>query len=308
MNIERVGNPITESKRYLQTLTLARDWYESRGLQPIFVGGVIAKTLNLASIQQSCINHKERTITIPVDKNTYTLRRKDGTFDDFDIIVQHPSQDHVQTTIKELEQHLHKEELDDHFVSTEAVRYDHWNPKRNKLTQMVSGLEVTDNLLRFTFGELSSDPIPQATMERWTYDFVDNGLSFLSLPSLNPAFFGFRYLMRLPLSQTGGLRAKDRVTKIDENTNKSTNKIHTLMKLREKALLTGAEQGIVYDQSAWQDFIIKLQKPQYHDPITHMKSELMNLWWNQLGFLSTAIAHGEGVFKQVAKLGNKFVG
>jgi hypothetical protein len=152
MNIERVGNPITESKRYLQTLTLARDWYESRGLQPIFVGGVIAKTLNLASIQQSCINHKERTITIPVDKNTYTLRRKDGTFDDFDIIVQHPSQDHVQTTIKELEQHLHKEELDDHFVSTEAVRYDHWNPKRNKLTQMVSGLEVTDNLLRFSFG------------------------------------------------------------------------------------------------------------------------------------------------------------
>lgn len=80
------------------------------------------------------------------------------------------------------------------------------------------------------------------------------------------------------------------------------------MKLREKALSTGKEQGCLYDQSGWQDFILHLQKPRLQDPLTRIKSEALNIYWNKLGVIATALAHGGGILDYAARLGNKFGG
>lgn len=293
---------------YLETLCTINERYTAAGLRPLFVGGVVAKAVSLSSIERMQFDHGSRTVTVPVDTASYTSKRRDGTYDDFDIIVNHPNEQHVAEVMEDTQQMLKWQGYHHHFVSTEAVRYPSWRP-RNRVLQMVSGIEVDhyDNVV-FTFGRQQSAPIPPETMEPWQYVFTDNGKEVISLPSFNPAFIGLRYIMRVPLSETGGLRAKDTVSKTDEETGRQTTKFHTLMKLREKALATGVEQGHTYDSAAWQQFILAMQHPDHQDRLTHWKSELMKFWWKDLASLSTAIVHGQGVFAELAKLGNKMGG
>lgn len=298
----------TNKAEYLKTLALSRDYYQAAGLNPLFVGGVIAKALPLHAIETAEINPQDKTVTVVIESDVYTSMRKDRTYDDFDIIVNHPDQEHVSRTMESLSKALTQQGLTRHFVSTEAVRYPDWK-KRNKLLQMVSGIDVSPTgETHFTFGNLSSAPVNPETMESWNYVFTENGKEVVSLPSFNPAVFGLRYLMRLPVAKHGGLRAKDTIAKTDEVTGKKTSKIHTLMKLREKALQTASEQGVCYDDAAWIDFIVNLQNRTHQDALTRGKAELMNLWWTTLSPISTALVHGAGIFKDAAKLGNKFGG
>lgn len=159
MKAESRDSLTNERYQYLATLTRVRDWYTEKGMNPLFVGGVIAKTLTPRSIEKSIFDHGSRTVRIPIDTQAFTSRRSDGTFDDFDLIVNHPDQTYVATTISECDAMLSREGLTSHFVSAEPVRYPDWRPKRNKVTQMVSGIDVLDDdSLRFTYGYTISPP------------------------------------------------------------------------------------------------------------------------------------------------------
>lgn len=300
----------SQSEEYLRTLSLVKNRYQERGLCPLFVGGVIAKALTLGSISQTQIDHRNKTVRVPICKNDFTSKRADNTFDDFDIITQHPDQEHTVQVVKEAKEALDREGLTHHFVGTEHIRYPHW-PPRNKIKQMVSGINVDDDgNIHFTYGHIVSPPLEKNSLDQWTYIFEDGGKEIIHLPSFNPALFAFRYLMRLPIARSGGLRKKDRSPKVDPLTQQSTNKIHTLMKLREKAIQTGLEQGYRYDDVTWKDFIRHIQLVKYQDPITRIKSELMSTYWNSSAFtgLATAIAHGKGVFDKVSRWGDRFSG
>ncbi len=308
--MERANHPEINSKpeEYLGTLNTVRNVYQEKQLQPLFVGGVITKALRFGSIEQIQIDCTTRTVRIPTAKDTYTALRPDGTPDDFDIIVNHPDQNYVNSITIHCGQCLAEQGFTHHFVSTEAVRYPDWR-SRNILLQMVSGIDVdTKGQSHFTFGSIISPPVSEESMLPWTYMMEENGKEIISLPSFGPAYFGLRYLMRLPVRGSGGLRQKDRIPKIDAETERKTNKIHTLMSLRRKALKTAASQGYIVDDTAWKHFIVNLQNSKHQDLPTKIKAEFLHFYWQTLGPLSTAIAHGKGIFEQLAKLGNKFGG
>ncbi len=250
----------------------------------------------------------KRTAYVPTTTAQYTAPRKDGTVDDFDIILNNPDKHLVEETVVRIDESLKAQGLVHHFVSTEAVRYPGWR-SRNKIFQMVSGIDVDESgCAHFSFGSTVSKPISEESLQPWTYVMEEEGKEIIRLPSFGPAYFGFRYLMRLPVAGSGGLRQKDRIQKIDEDTGHRTTKIHTLMTLRRKAIENGALQGYAPDDEAWRQFIVDLQHPKHQDALTHAKSEFFHFYWETMGPLATAIAHGKGVFEEVAKLGNKFTG
>jgi hypothetical protein len=299
---------ISPQQEYLRTLTTVNDMCQKAQLNPLFIGGVITKVLGLGRIERIGIDYATRTVHIPTTAAEYTSFRKDGTADDFDIIVNHPDKVHVDLTIKCIDQRLKEQGLTHHFVSIEAVRYPDWKP-RNKVLQMVSGIDIDPNeQTRFTFGSTMSPPVSEESMQPWTYVMEENGTKIISLPSFGPEYIGLRYLMRLPVAGSGGLRQKDRIAKIDKETDRKTNKIHTLMTLRKKAIKIGIAQGYKPDDEAWQQFIIDLQHTKHQDSLTRAKSEFFHFYWETLGPLATAIVHGQGLFEEVAKLGNKFGG
>lgn len=306
-----MGNPehsecIARQQEYLGTLTTVHDAYEAAGLNPLFVGGAIAKPFNLGMLDSVGIDYGTRTVHVPITTPSYTSLRSNRTYDDVDIIVNHPNKTYVDAVVKETEAHLKQEGYTHHFVSTEAVRYPDW-PSRSKLRQMVSGTDIASNgQAHFCFGSTISPPIAPESMQPWTYVMEDNGEEIIRLPSFGPAYFGLRYLMRLPIAGTGGLRAKDRVPKIDAATGRQTNKIHTLMLLRRRAKEAAYDQGYELDDSAWRRFIIDLQHEKHQDLLTRLKSEVLGWYW-QTDF-STAAAHGKGGLEALAKLGNKFGG
>ncbi|MCR4326292.1 MAG: hypothetical protein NUV52_01400 [Candidatus Roizmanbacteria bacterium] len=306
-----MGNPeyseaILRQQEYLGTLTTVRDAYEAAGLNPLFVGGAIAKPFSLGMLDSVGIDYGTRTVHVPTTAPQYTSLRTNGTYDDMDIIVNHPDKEYVDTVVKKTETGLKKEGFTHHFVSTEAVRYPHW-PSRNQLRQMVSGIDVDeDGQTRFCFGSTTSPYVNPESMQPWIYSMEDNGEEIVRLPSFGPAHFGLRYLMRLPIAGAGGLRGKDRIPKVDADTGRLTNKIHTLMLLRRRAKEAACDQGYTLDDTAWQRFIIDLQHHKHQDWLTYLKSNVLAWYW-QTEF-STAAAHGKGGLEALATLGNKFGG
>ncbi|PJE63899.1 hypothetical protein COU89_00820 [Candidatus Roizmanbacteria bacterium CG10_big_fil_rev_8_21_14_0_10_45_7] len=306
-----MGNPeyikeIPRQQEYLGTLTTVRDTYEVAGLNPLFVGGALAKPFNLGMMDQVGVDYGTRTVHVPTTAPHYTALRSNGTYDDMDIIVNHPDKAYVDAVVKETETRLKQEGYTHHIVSTEAVRYPHWQP-RSRLRQMVSGIDIDDSgQTQFCFGSTTSPCINPESMQPWIYSMEENGEEIVRLPSFGPAYFGLRYLMRLPVAGAGGLRRKDRASKIDTETGRVTNKIHTLMLLRRRAKEAACDQGYVLDDLAWRRFIIDLQHEKHQDWLTHLKSEVLAWYW-QTDF-STAAAHGKNGLEGLAKLGNKFGG
>ena len=298
---------ISPQEEYLGTLTTVRDAYQEAGLDPLFVGGVIAKAVKLGNLDAIDIDYDTRTVHIPTTTAEYTSPRKDGTYDDFDLIVNHPDKMHVEAAMASVGRRLNQQGFARHFVSAEPVRYPHWKA-RNQLMQMVSGIDVDEEgQTHFCFGSTVSPPVSERSMQPWNYIMHEDGTEVIRLPSFGPEYFGLRYLMRLPIAGTGGLREKDRVAKIDGDTGRTTNKIHTLMSLRKRAKQLAAQRYVLEDW-AWRRFIIDLQHEKHQDALTYTKSKALRFWWGTLGQLSTDMAHGKGAFQQVAKLGNKFGG
>lgn len=317
MEIIRSAEAHHPREQYVYTLETVRDRYGEAGLKPLFVGGVIAKAINPRSVAGMQFDFANRRVCVPVKPEKYTAPRSDGTYDDFDIIVNHSDERHVNGTIEETAELLKILGYTRHFVSPEAVLYPHWERQRHKGRQLVSGMNVDAQGTHFNFGEYVSPAIDPATLKPWDYVMVDeNGKEVVTLPSFSPLFFGLRYVMRLPVNGHGGLRGKDAAPKRDEETGEVTTKLGLLMKMRARARQAAEEQGVGYDNEtwdeqnrAWYDFILHLQHPSQQDKLTRLKGNALRFWWYDLGSLATALVHGQGLIGKVTeKTGNKFGG
>lgn len=226
------------------TIATLRDRYRDAGIRPLFVGSLIPRLLTPDTIDQTGLDHLERTVRVPVTDETLTPVWKNNARDDLIIIVNHREKERIENTIEETSLLLKWGQYARCPVKVGAVRYPHWG-KHDSRFDVPSHMEVDmDGRMHFVSGKAVSRAIPSETLAPWEYIFEQDGQAVISIPSINPVFLGLWQMIRSPAKE-------------DAN--------DVLMKLRTKGLETAADQSSSYDSSAWLDFLKERHAPENHD-------------------------------------------
>ena len=180
-------------------------------------------------------------------------------------------------------------------ISIEPTHYPNW-PRRNRWFQFVSTIDADSNGgLHLTFGSIDQ-PTPQRTFEPWTIRF-DGGLT---LTSINPYGLPWRYWMR----NASGLKKKDQVPEVVQN-GIPYSKLDMLTIIARSVLEQSLTQGEDYMKlyETWDQFIDTLLN--HPDHLTKAKALITRVYWETVG---TAFAHGRGILKPFANMGDWFTG
>lgn len=270
------------NERYIAAIAQIERVATYLGINHRIVGGTFTDLLNPQTTFS--IDPTNHTIA-PDGYNQPTMYRADGTVKDVDMISFCPN----QITVSEAKRLLKDFERQKPFphISLEPTYYSHW-PRRNRLTQMVSTIDVDgeDNAATpsLNFGNIHQ-PISWESVAPWKV-VLDNGVSFTIL---NPYAHGLRYVMR----NLSGVKKKDR------------EKMSILMRMGGQVRQAGLAQEEDYLElyRPWIVFIHSMQRAD--DLVTRLKTKGTRFYWNTVG---TSFAHGRGIFKPLASLGDRFTG
>lgn len=285
-------NPVDEA--YIKAIETIEETCRIHGLNHRFVGGTLTDLLNPNT--QAEIDIENRVVYL-TDYNQPKMLRSDGTVKDADLISFLVNQDGFndgKLALKEKEREAKKEKQPFPHVSIEPIRSPMW--PRNRVLQMVSGFETDgQGRLYLTFDHLVQE-IDRRTIEPWTIELADN---FLSFTTLNPFAHALRYRMRVP----SGVKRKDKEVKIENG--QVTSKMILLMTLGIQVLEEGKKHGIDYRElyDSWIDFIFAMRKD--NTLSVAAKRAITQSYWDTVG---TAFAHGRGILKPLAELGDRFSG
>lgn len=260
-----------------------------------FVGGAITNPINLATAV--VIDAKEKKSKFH-SHGPLTLVRGDDSIRDVDVIGFSPYPETYTEAKRRFEEERVRakgRDLPYPTVSVEPTHYPNW-PARNRILQFVSTIDVDESgRFHLTFGKVDQE-IPRETMEAWKVMFQGG----LELTSINPFGLRLRYGMR----NASGFKKKDLALEFTHE-GKPYSRLDVLARITNSVKEQGLAQGIDYEASyqSWQEFIYKLR---FHpDPLTRAKALVTKVYWETVG---TAMAHGAGILKPFAKLGDKFTG
>lgn len=284
------------TQHYVDVLSKAEEILVDSGTNHRFVGGAIANPIGIDTTV--VINAIQRTARIQ-SHGDLSLVRSDGSIRDLDAIGFSRFKDSYADARKRLKEESRKAKaqgLPYPPISIEPTHYANYWPGRNRIVQLVSTLDVDEaHRLHLTFGKIDQ-PTPWETMEPWQVTF-DGGLQ---LTTLNLVGLPMRYQMRNP----SGLKKKD-LASIGVRNGKSFTKIDLLQKIASSVIEQGLTQGEDYEAlyTTWRKFIDTLLN--HPDCLTYYKAIVTRLYWNTVG---TTLAHGTGILRPVANLGDRFTG
>lgn len=280
---------------YIHVLNTAERILQDSGVDHRFLGGAVTNPVSL--VTKVGIDTRQKK-AVYQDIKPMSLVRHDGSIRDIDVIGFSANPD----TYTEARRRFHEEAILAHKqglpyppISIEPISY--LPPSfKQKLLQFVSTIYVnSDGRLNLSFGEVNQ-VIPDETLAAWHITFPGG----LELTSINPYGIPKRYAMR----NASGLKRKDKaIEEIRDGI--AYSKIDILTLIANSVTEQGLAQGVNYPAmyKSWEDFIYNLQN--HPDWLTAKKAAITKWYWDTIG---TALAHGRGIFKPFASLGDSFTG
>lgn len=290
----KTNKEVVGESYYIDVVARLEEVFGASGVEHRFVGGVIANPVNLHTIVS--VNLPQRTADFR-NFSQLSLIRGDNSVRDIDAIgfsTDQATYAEARARVKEEAGKAKTKGLPYPPVSIEATSYPGW-PRRNKLLQFVSTLDVDEaGVLGLNFGEVNQ-PTPWETFEPWHASFGQ-----LRIKSINPYGIYLRYFMR----NASGLKKKDREP-VEFEGEIGYSKVDLLTRISDQVQAQAGEFNMDYfaGYESWREFIRKLKEEP--DPLTWSKAFATKLYWNTVG---TAFAHGAGIFKPLAHLGDRFTG
>lgn len=284
------------NRDYLEHIETMQDICDDSETNHRFVGGTLTDFLNPRTRVEFDF---DRNIVYLSDCTTPQMYRSDRTVKDADIIsfCEDPLIfKRVKRELEDLEESFERKKLPFPHVSIEPTRFPTFAPA-NRALQFTSGFEVDKNGDLF----LTFDRIRQKTdwdaVEPW--DVILTGKNGVFFTTLNPFAHALRYLMRVP----SGMKKKDKDIKEQDGVifNKMSPFVKLALDFAQEAEVHGLDMEQLY--APWIEFIMKMR----YDKTPRMRTKRLvtDTYWNSFG---TVIAHGRGIFKPLAELGDRFAG